>query len=135
MNLKMLRITIASAVFMLFLLVFLGDEAISTALSDTLLYVQFIPSLLQFIYSPGHLLGLGFLVLLLASVIFGRFYCSFLCPLGILQDIFIRISRNFRKRHTFQQSYLPVTYGLLVLTVVTATLGSFALINLRHIFA
>ena len=130
MNLKMLRITIASAVFMLFLLVFLGDEAISTALSDTLLYVQFIPSLLQFIYSPGHLLGLGFLVLLLASVIFGRFYCSFLCPLGILQDIFIRISRNFRKRHTFQQSYLPVTYGLLVLTVVTATLGSFALINL-----
>ena len=130
MNLKMLRITIASAVLMLFLLVFLGDEAISTALSDTLLYVQFIPSLLQFIYSPGHLLGLGFLVLLLASVIFGRFYCSFLCPLGILQDIFIRISRNFRKRHTFQQSYLPVTYGLLVLTVVTATLGSFALINL-----
>jgi len=130
LNLKKFRITISTAVFILFVLAFQGDEKISTALSDTLLYFQFTPSLLQFINSPGHLLGFGFLLLIPASFIFGRFYCSFLCPLGILQDIFIRISGGFRKRHTFQRSYRLVTYCLLVLTVVTAILGSFTLINL-----
>ena len=130
MNLKKLRITISTTVFILFVLAFLGNEKISTALSDTLLYVQFTPSLLQFIYSPGHLLGLGFLFLILASVIFGRFYCSFLCPLGILQDIFIRISMGSRKRHAFQRPYHLVSYCFLFLTVVTAILGSFALVNL-----
>jgi ferredoxin-type protein NapF len=130
LNLKKIRIAISTAVFILFLLLFLGDETISTALSDTLLYVQFIPSLLQFIHSPGHLIGLGFLLLFLASVIFGRFYCSFLCPLGILQDIFIRIFRSHRRKHTFQRPYRRVNYCLLILTVVTAVLGPFALVNL-----
>ena len=130
MNLKKLRITISTAVFMLFVLAFLGDEKISIALADMLLYFQFTPSLLQFIHSPGHLLGLGFVFLLLASFIFGRVYCSFLCPLGILQDIFTRISRGSRKRHTFQRPYRLIRYSILVLTVVTAILGSFTLINL-----
>ncbi|MBU0767914.1 MAG: 4Fe-4S binding protein [Proteobacteria bacterium] len=130
MNLRKLRITISTTVFILFVLAFQGDEKISTALSDTLLYFQFTPSLLQFIHNPGHLLGLGFLLLFLASFIFGRFYCSFLCPLGILQDIFIRIFRGSRKRHFFQRPYHRVAYGLLVLTVVIAILGSFALVNL-----
>jgi len=130
LNLKKFRITISTVVFMLFVLVFLGDEKISTALSKSLLYFQFTPSLLQFIHRPGHLLGLGFLFLLLASLIFGRFYCSFLCPLGILQDIFIRVLRGSRKGHTFQRPYRLAPYCLLVLTVVTAILGSFALVNL-----
>jgi len=109
---------------------FLGDEKISTALSNTLPYFQFTPSLLKFIHNPGHLLGSGFLILLAATFIFGRCYCSFLCPLGILQDIGIRLTRGFRKRHTFQRSYRLASYCLLVLTVVTAILGSFTLVNL-----
>ena len=130
MNLKKLRVTISTVVFMLFVLVFLGDEKISTALSDMLLYFQFTPSILQFIHSPGNLLGLGFVFLLLASFIFGRVYCSFLCPLGIFQDIFIRLSGGAQKRHTFQRPYRLVRYFILVLTVAAAILGSFALVNL-----
>jgi ferredoxin-type protein NapF len=114
----------------MFILAFLGDEKMSTALSDMLLYFQFTPSLLQFINNPGHLLGLGFLFILLTSFIFGRFYCSFLCPLGILQDIFIRIFRGSQKRHTFQRSYRLVAYCILVLTIVTAILGSLTFVNL-----
>jgi len=130
LNLKKLRMMISTAVFMLLVLAFLGDGKISTALSDTLLYFQFTPSLLQFIHNPGSLLGLGFVFLFLASLIFGRFYCSFLCPLGILQDIFTRVFRGSRKKHTFQQPYHQVRYFILALTVVTAVLGSFTLINL-----
>lgn len=130
MNLKKLRVAISFTLFILFLLVFLGDETISTALSDTLLNFQFIPSLLKFINSPDHLIGFGFLFLISASLIFGRFYCSFFCPLGILQDIFIRIFRSHGKKHTFQRPYRSVSYGLLFLTVVLAVLGSFAFVNL-----
>lgn len=32
-------------------------------------------------------------VLLLPTLLFGRVYCSFICPLGILQDIVFRIRR------------------------------------------
>ena len=130
MNLKKIRITISTAVFILFLLTFLGDEATSTALSDTLLYFQFTPSLLQFINKPGHVIGLGFLLLFLASMIFGRFYCSFFCPLGILQDIFIWIFKSHRKKHTFQRPYRLVPCCLLLLTIFIAVLGSFSLVNL-----
>jgi polyferredoxin len=130
LNLRKFRITISTTVFILFMLAFLGDKTISTALSDTLLFFQFTPSLLQFIHSPGHLLGFGFLLLLLASFLFGRFYCSFLCPLGILQDIFVRVFRTHQKKYTFQRPYRLVTYGFLALTVVTAVLGSFAMVNL-----
>ena len=115
---------------MLFVAAFLGDEKLSTALSDTLLFFQLVPSLLQFIQSPIHLFGLGFLFLFLTSLIFGRFYCSFLCPLGILQDIFIRIFRGARKKQGYQRPYHMVMYCFLGLTVVTAILGSFDLVNL-----
>ncbi|WP_022663833.1 4Fe-4S binding protein [Desulfospira joergensenii] len=130
MNLKKIRIAISFAVFILFLLGFLGDETISTPLSDTLVSFQFIPSLLQFIHSPGSLAGLCFLFLLVAGLIFGRFYCSFLCPLGILQDICIRIFRSRGKKHTYQRPYRTVSYGLLFLTIILAVLGSLALVNL-----
>jgi len=130
LSLKKFRIAISATVFLLCILAFLGDQKISTALSNTLLYVQFTPSLLKFLHSPGRLIGFGFLVILAATFIFGRCYCSFLCPLGILQDIGIRLSGSFRKKHVFQQSYRLASYCLLVLTVVTAILGSFTLVNL-----
>lgn len=41
----------------------------------------------------GVILGLIiFAVLVLLTLLFGRVYCSFLCPLGILQDLFSRVS-------------------------------------------
>jgi len=57
LNLKKLRITVSTAVFMLFVLAFQGDEKISAALSDMLLYFQFTPSLLQFIHCPSKGMG------------------------------------------------------------------------------
>jgi len=106
LNLKKLRITISTTVFILFVLAFQGDEKISTALSSMLLYFQFTPSLLQFIHSPGHLLGLGFLLLLLASFIFGRFYCSFL-SLGNPSGYFYQDFKRFSKKAHFSTTVSP----------------------------
>lgn len=44
------------------------------------------------------------LILCGATFLFGRFYCSFLCPLGIIQDVFILLSR--RKGKTEKNLFL-----------------------------
>lgn len=54
--------------------------------------VQFVPALLGTLSGvAGAALALAALVLV--TLIFGRVYCSFLCPLGILQDGVIRLRR------------------------------------------
>ncbi len=130
MSLRKLRIFTAGAVFILFLLAFLGDGELSERLSDTLLWFQFTPSLLAFVRSPVHMAGMGFVFLILASFIFGRCYCSFFCPLGILQDIVNRIMGRAQKKYRAQKPYPLIRYGLLALTLISAILGSFALVNL-----
>ena len=75
MNPRKLRITVAGTVLSLFLLVFLGDEAISTRLSRTLILFQFTPSLLKLIHRTDHMAGTCFILLVSASFLFGRFYC------------------------------------------------------------
>ncbi len=90
---KKIRVLTASIIFTLFLLVFLGGDNFATgSIAEILLYFQFIPSLVKFVLSPGGVISLGFLVIVLLTVVFGRVYCSFLCPLGILQDMNIYLS-------------------------------------------
>ena len=62
--------------------------------------------------SAGAAIMLALLIGL--TVIFGRFYCSFCCPFGIIQDVFILLSRrkgkvrkNLFLLHLFVQCWLP----------------------------
>nr|WP_320012728.1 4Fe-4S binding protein [uncultured Desulfobulbus sp.] len=54
--------------------------------AETLLTIQFVPSLIQAI--QGALLGASYVLLILGlSLLLGRVYCSWICPLGTMQDI------------------------------------------------
>lgn len=58
---------------------------------------QFVPSVLGTLNWVG--VSVAALALLLAlTLLFGRVYCSFLCPLGILQDIVFRMRRWIRPK-------------------------------------
>ena len=78
-----------------------------------LLKLQFIPSLL------GLMTGSLWVcvALLLLTALFGRFYCSLLCPMGTLQDISIRIARLFKskkRRHFhYARPHQMVRYSIL----------------------
>lgn len=67
-------------------------------------------------------------VLLGLTFLFGRVYCSFLCPLGILQDIVFRIRRWIRPR-SFLKFSRPVPWvryavlGVLAVCCVTGLAG------------
>lgn len=95
-GLKIFRVTAATAIFIAALLSFLnfsmGWE------TNHILHIQFVPALLSL--AAGTLgVALPLIILLLLTLIFGRVYCSFLCPTGILQDIIGRLARPFTRRH------------------------------------
>lgn len=95
-GLKIFRVTAATAIFIAALLAFLnfsmGWE------TNHILHIQFVPALLSL--AAGTLgVALPLIILLLLTLIFGRVYCSFLCPTGILQDIIGRLARPFTRRH------------------------------------
>jgi len=90
-NLRILRIVIAILMFVLITASFMFFSHKFVVLSH-LLHVQFVPAVLA---ASG--VGLASLLILLGvALFFGRVYCSWLCPLGIWQDIVSRISRWIR---------------------------------------
>ena len=81
-----------------------------------LLKMQFVPALLSL---AG--VSLAVLVIILLMTLFGgRVYCSLLCPMGIFQDVVIRISHLFKtkkqKRFHYHREARWVRYSVLGLT-------------------
>ncbi|MFO8001889.1 MAG: 4Fe-4S dicluster domain-containing protein [Marinilabilia sp.] len=102
--LKKGRVIIALAMLILTFVLFIDlYEWIPEDTFNTIIYLQFVPSLLNFLAVFSFITAGGFLVVLLLTLITGRFYCSAICPLGILQDVVTRISRwRSRKRRFFK---------------------------------
>lgn len=84
MTLIKIRKVMSGIIFILFILLFVGPEKLSVGLSDILLPFQFVPALMQTITQPEALFIAGLIFFVLITLIFGRVYCSFLCPLGAL---------------------------------------------------
>lgn len=99
--LKSIRVIVAACVFTLVTLFFLGLVGGCGVLEK----IQFVPALLACSFIP--------VVLWLAvTILFGRVYCSMVCPFGIFQDILIRLfARPFGRRWSPRPSR-PVGRGL-----------------------
>lgn len=127
------RIVFSAIVFILFLLIFIDFRSlIPTEYFDFILYLQFIPSFINF-YNAGSLLASGFIIVLVLTVISGRSYCSFLCPLGIGQDLFSRIGGRFKKkfrRYGFRKPFTILRYSLLALTLIIILIWGLYMITL-----
>lgn len=80
-----------------------------------------------------NLIIVGILVVL--SLLFGRIYCSTICPLGVFQDVLSWKSRFFRKkkkknRFEYKKPQNILRYSILALTIIAFISGSSALIIL-----
>lgn len=93
---------------------------------EIILGFQFVPSLLKFIRGVSFL-ALGFIFFTILSLFLGRWYCSFVCPLGILQDIFIRLNKFLFKKKRIRYSYkntLPwLKFVILGIAIIMLVLG------------
>ena len=65
---------------------------------------------------------IAFLVVL--TLLFGRIYCSVICPLGILQDVFGWMGKKAKKnRYSFSKELKVWRYGALVVFIVALIAG------------
>lgn len=130
--LKGFRVVISIIFFVLIAALFVDfRELIPTIWAGKILFLQFVPSLIRFITLPA-LIAAGFIVVLVLTALFGRVYCSAICPLGTLQDIFSWISKNtgLIRRYKFKKALNYLRYPFLALTVVLLLCGSMFLLNL-----
>ena len=67
-------------------------------------------------------------ILLLITLLFGRVYCSVICPLGVMQDIISWIHGKTKKKNRFRFGYSPaknwLRYPILVLFIIGLALGA-----------
>lgn len=127
---------LAATAFLGLLVAVLAVPAWRPAL-QTLSAFQLLPALLRLVVRPGWLAALGLLAVLLLSVLFGRLYCSLLCPFGILQDLMTSLRhprlplRGLRWRRT--ERLVHAVWTLSLLAVLAG--GSAALLGLFEPFA
>ena len=120
-HLKYVRIAAAVLFFVLFTAVAVGFRPL-----DAILVTQFGPGLLRL--TSGLFLGTLAAVVLIAvaTLLFGRIYCSVLCPLGILQDgiafLAQRIKGKAHRRYRFMDTR-PVKYGVFLCVALLALAG------------
>jgi ferredoxin len=131
--LRTFRIIFSALVFICFFLLFVDFRYIIPAkYVNFLLYLQFIPSAVKF-YDLGTLASAGFISVLILTFLTGRTYCSFLCPLGIGQDIFSRIGGRIRKkfrRFGFKKPFTILRYTLLAATLIVTIVWGIYLVTL-----
>lgn len=131
-HLKVLRVVVSLIFLMLTAALFVDfREMIPTVWADRVLFFQFVPSIIGFITVPA-LVATGFIIILLLTVFFGRVYCSAICPLGILQDVFSWIAKNvgLMKLYKYKKALNYLRYPFLGLTLVFLLFGSMFLLNL-----
>jgi ferredoxin len=122
----------AGLILILFILMFLGGETLSTFLAGILPPFQFMPALMRTISQPATLFLAGFIFIVLITLIFGRVYCSFICPLGILQDFFSTLARKAGRKpdHSFSRPHNILRYTILAITLTALSIGLMSLVIL-----
>lgn len=122
--LRTLRIILAVVFFSAITALFLDFTGAIHGWFAWMAKVQFLPALLAMNF--GVVLGL-----ILLTLVFGRIYCSVICPLGVMQDIFAWLGKKARRnRYTYSPAKSWLRYGMLVLFVLSLALGSGVLARL-----
>lgn len=94
--LRKTRIIISSIVLIAITLLFLDDTGVLHRFLSWIAKIQLLPAILAF-----NVVVVA--AVLLFTLLFGRVYCSVICPLGIFQDLFSWLGR-FRKKNRFYYS-------------------------------
>lgn len=116
--LRKIRLTAAVIFFTLITLLFLDFTGTIHQWFGWMAKIQFLPALLA--VNIGIVIGLIVLTLL-----FGRIYCSVICPLGVFQDVVSWIAGKQKKnRFSYSPAVSWLRYGILAMFIL-AMIGGF----------
>lgn len=124
--LRKIRITVAAICFVAVTLLFLDFTGTLHLWFGWLAKIQFLPAVL----------ALNFVViaiLLALTLLFGRIYCSVICPLGVFQDCVSNLSsrrKGKKARFSYSKEIKWLRYGVLVLFVIALAAGLNSLVAL-----
>ncbi len=111
-------------VFVLITLLFLDVTGTLHAWLGWLAKIQFWPAF--------YALNIGVVaVLVVLTLVFGRIYCSVICPLGVMQDVVSWLhGRRKRNRFTYSKEKKWLRYGMLGVFIISAVAGINAVVSL-----
>ncbi|MBO7418658.1 MAG: 4Fe-4S binding protein [Bacteroidaceae bacterium] len=124
--LRKIRLTLAIIFYVCITLMFLDFTGVTHAWFSWMAKLQFLPAVLA--------LNAGVIILLIAlTLIFGRIYCSVICPMGVFQDIIAWFGKQARSKkerkipYTYSKAKSVLRYSVLGVFIVAliAGIGSF----------
>lgn len=130
---KPFRVVVSLITLVLFTFLFIDfRQLVPVSRYGFITYLQFVPSVSKFIIVPGFF-SVGFILIMLLTLIFGRVYCSVICPLGMFQDVISFISKKCnlqKKRFKYKKPLNILRYAILALTILSILWGSTTLLGI-----
>lgn len=117
--LKKIRVIVSVFLFSIITFYFLDFTGIFPDSFSILLKLQFVPALLSLSF-------VALAVILILTLLFGRVYCSSICPMGVFQDIVSWISKKTskrKKRFKFSPAKNILRWSVLALVLLTYVIG------------
>ena len=120
--LRKIRTILAAVFFVLITLLFLDFTGTLHHWLNWMAKIQFLPAVMA--------LNLVLVLTLIAlTLIFGRIYCSIICPLGVFQDILARFHRK-KNKYSYSKEVRWLRYPVLVVFVIAGVAGIGSLFQL-----
>ena len=113
--LRKIRTILAVVFFALITLLFLDFTGTAHHWLGWLAKIQFLPAVLAL--NVGVVVGL-----VLLTLVFGRIYCSVICPLGVFQDLLARLRRK-KNKYSYSKEVKWLRYPVLVVFVIALVAG------------
>lgn len=115
--LRKIRIVLALVFFVGVTFLFLDFTGTLHAWLGWMARIQFVPAVLA--------LNFGVVaVMVLLTLVFGRIYCSVICPLGVMQDVIAWLGKKSRKnRYSYSPAKSWLRYAVLAVFIVAMVAG------------
>ena len=113
--LRKIRTILAVVFFTLITLLFLDFTGTLHHWFSWMAKIQFLPAILAL--NVGVVVGL-----VLLTLVFGRIYCSVICPLGVFQDVIARFNRK-KNKYSYSKAVSWLRYSILVIMVAALVAG------------
>ena len=114
---RKIRLTLATIFYVCITLMFLDFTGVTHTYFSWMAKLQFLPAVLA--------LNVGIILLLIVlTLLFGRIYCSVICPMGVFQDIIAWFGKKARPK---KERKMPYTYSKAKSVLRYSVLGVFVL--------
>jgi ferredoxin len=126
-SLRGLRIAVSMTVMLLMLAAMVDYGNTLTPIGAWLARLQFLPAVMA-------LSGFWIVFWVALTLLFGRVYCSSVCPLGASQDVVSRLARRFKSRRRRSYAFRPSSTPFIALFALLLCGGLAALVDPYAIF-